>query len=60
MQNENLLNGKPFGIINGARVYRVRRGHFQIQNPTRPNLSQFDGTKRELERAMKSTIVKTN
>jgi len=55
---ENALIGKFYGMINGSRVYRVRRGHFQIQNPTRPNQSCFDGTLREINRAEKSTVQK--
>lgn len=55
---ENEITGKFYGMVNGSRVYRVKRGHFQIQNPTRPSLSCFDGTKREIERVEKSAVVK--
>ena len=55
---DNALTGKFYGMVNGSRVYRVKRGDFQIQHPTRPSESCFNGTKREIERVEKSKIVR--
>lgn len=60
MNIDNKLTGIFYGMVNGSRVYKVRRGHYQIQNPTRPAQSCFDGTKREIERTEHSRIQRMN
>lgn len=52
------LAGKFYGMCDGARIYRVCRGFFQVQNSTRPGQTCFNGTKREIERAMGHKIIK--
>ncbi len=58
MEIKSKLLGKFKGMMGGARVYQVKRGHWQIQHPTRPGESCYDGTLKELERASKSKFVR--
>lgn len=57
MSEQNLLIGRFYGLLNGERVYRVKRGHFQIQDPAHPERSAYDGTKRECEKASGGKII---
>jgi hypothetical protein len=54
------LAGKFYGMCDGSRIYKVCRGFFQVQDSTRPNHSSYNGTKREIERAMGHAITKMN
>lgn len=53
----HVLSGRPYGWCDGARIYKVCRGFYQVQHATKPHLSSYNGTKREIERAMKHTIL---
>lgn len=55
---DSQIKGSIVGMIQGRRVYKVRRGHYQIQDVRQPNKSAFDGTLRECETALHGKLMR--
>lgn len=58
MNSKFTLIGTFWGMIDGRRIYRVRRGWYQVQHATRPGETEFDGTLRAVEKALGHKLVK--
>lgn len=58
MNLENEIKGSIVGMIQGRRIYKVKRGHYQVQDVKQPNKSAFDGTLRECENALHGKLMR--
>jgi hypothetical protein len=58
MNIENQITGSIVGMIQGCRIYKVTRGHYQVQDARDPGKSAFDGTLKECERALHGKLVR--
>lgn len=52
------LTGRFEGMINGTRIYREKRGVWQVQDRKQPHLAAMQGTLREIERKLHQNLVK--
>jgi len=50
MKLNNELTGKPYGITSaGYRVYKIKRGMYQLQSQANPGEYFYSGTKKRIE-----------
>ena len=52
------LTGMFEGMIGGTRIYREKRGVWQVQDLKQPHLASMTGTLREIERKLHQNLTR--